>query len=184
MTENHNNNNNDSNGNGGKERGTFLVIEPRKTNQESAPTYINCNSQNEFILPKSTIDGDGETDSTRTVKVGISTYKCQTFSSTSTTATKMLTTSSSSKSSPPPLTSSSSVTTCTATNYSPKQVNESLNLNLGLPVNPRNIKIIRLVCKIMSFFLSLVESAVFRGWDTIPLSLRQSVESKQTFIFK
>lgn len=62
--------------------------------------------------------------------------------------------------------------------YNSKLVNQALNLHLGLPINPRNVAIIRKVCKILSYFLAFVEVLMFKGWDTIPMKLRQTLTAK------
>mmetsp|Transcript_14587 Transcript_14587/g.22085 ORF Transcript_14587/g.22085 Transcript_14587/m.22085 type:complete len:611 (+) Transcript_14587:252-2084(+) len=168
-----------------KARGTYLVIEPKETNEESAPTYIHCNSQTDFILPPppspvslTSRDKEGSTctSSTRVplklVKVPITKIATkpntqQSFSSTVSSST----------------TSSSTTSSSSSLSYSAKEVNKSLNLHLGLPVNPRDIKLLRLVCKIMSFFLGFVEQILFRSWDSVPLRLRQTLALKAWNIY-
>jgi acetyl esterase/lipase len=62
-------------------------------------------------------------------------------------------------------------------------VNQSLNLHLGLPFEPRNIYIVRKACKILSDLLALVEVHLFRGWEALPLRFRQSLTSKAWRIY-
>jgi len=58
---------------------------------------------------------------------------------------------------------------------SPVKVNKSLNLHLGMPFNPRKIKSLRRVCKLLSDLLAFVETHLFRVFEAIPLRLRQIV---------
>ena len=57
-----------------------------------------------------------------------------------------------------------------------QEENKKLNLHLGLPFEPRKVRFLRLICKVFSFFLGLVEDYLFTICDSIPLSLRQTVE--------
>jgi monoterpene epsilon-lactone hydrolase len=57
---------------------------------------------------------------------------------------------------------------------SPIAVKRSLNLHLGLPFDPRNVKAIRRICKLISDLLTFVESYLFRLFEAVPLRLRQS----------
>ena len=76
--------------------------------------------------------------------------------------------------------SSSNNTTTTTTNHYSKQINQSLNLHLGLPFNLRKVRIVRIICKVMSYFLSFCENHLFHLWDTkVPLYIRQAVSLKR-----
>lgn len=60
----------------------------------------------------------------------------------------------------------------------PVKVNKSLNLHLGMPFNPRKVKSLRVLCKLLSDLLALVESHLFRVFEAIPLRLRQTFLTK------
>jgi hypothetical protein len=62
-------------------------------------------------------------------------------------------------------------------------VNQTLNLHLGLPFEPRNISMLRKVCAILSNLLGLFEVQLFRGWEAIPLQFRQSLTNKAWKIY-
>jgi len=55
------------------------------------------------------------------------------------------------------------------------QVNKGLNLNLGLPFDPRKIVLIRKICQLLSYFTEWVELLAFWGWKKVPLVVRQKI---------
>jgi hypothetical protein len=55
------------------------------------------------------------------------------------------------------------------------QVNKSLNLNLGLPFDPRKIVLMRKICQLLSYFTEWVELLAFWGWKKVPLVVRQKI---------
>ena len=55
-----------------------------------------------------------------------------------------------------------------------KHVKKTLNLYLGLPINPRNISILRNICDLICYLFSLVmEVYLMKAWDATPLKYRQ-----------
>lgn len=150
-------------------RGTFLVVEndnpnvianvsnnlslPSSYSSPSSPTYIHCNSTSDFISPHSSPSSIN--------KETVGHDKVNGTDDSNSELVKL----------PINYNRQSSSTVNDA-----KEVNKSLNLHLGLPLNPRKIKSLRLVCHVISYFLSLVEIYLFKGWDSIPLSIRQAVE--------
>ena len=159
------------------QRGTFLVVENDSANaisdssknlslspsysSPSSPTYIHCNSKLDFIPPHSSPSTTLSTqvdDHDKDNGTGNSISKLIKY----------------------PINYNNQQSLSSFTDA--KEVNKSLNLHLGLPLNPRKVKLIRLVCHTISFFLALVEKYLFKGWDSIPLSLRQSVKYIAHFI--
>jgi len=59
-------------------------------------------------------------------------------------------------------------------NSSPIAVKRNLNLHLGMPFDPRNVKSIRRICKLLSDLLAFVETHLFRLFEAVPLRLRQT----------
>jgi Esterase/lipase len=60
----------------------------------------------------------------------------------------------------------------------PVAVNQSLNLHLGLPFNPRNITFVRILCHFLSRIFQCIELYFFQAWESIPLGKRQYVTVK------
>ena len=63
-----------------------------------------------------------------------------------------------------------------------KSVNETLNLSLGLGIDPLNPRL-RYVCKVLSDIFSYVEWLVYIVWLSIPLSLRHRITIAAWVIF-
>jgi len=63
---------------------------------------------------------------------------------------------------------------CVGQNMTAKEVNKTLNLNLGLKINPMN-KTLRRICNFLSDFFSLFEEYLFQAWDSLSLGYRQKV---------
>lgn len=57
-------------------------------------------------------------------------------------------------------------------------VNQSLNLHLGLPFNPRNITFVRILCHFLSRIFQCIELYFFQAWESIPLGTRQYLTVK------
>lgn len=172
-------------------KGTFLVMESgassdvtlakmmqtNKTNNThvssslpsspASPTYIHCNSSEIFYIKKLSLPVEDQ---------GFDIISSSSRSSPSSLKPNIIKV---------PLSSSASLSSDSFVNGSTNQAltsssaeeeNKKLNLHLGLPFEPRKIKLFRLVCKMMSFFLELVEDYLYTICDKIPLSLRQTVE--------
>lgn len=176
----------------GEQRGAFLVVEESPSwSGEKAPTYIHCNSRSDFITGEivtnhskdvtssSAISTDSTnsntwcTNKSKMIKIPIkqsSFLSNDTNSTTSSSSTNNNFDESALPRETQPLLSSTN-----PDDYA-RQVNKSLNLHLGLPFNPRNIKLLRVACNILSFILFFVEDYLFQMWDRLPLSFRQSVE--------
>ena len=162
-----------------KAKGTFLVMEsaylssiklvgtksPTLPSSPASPTYIHCNSSDSFDMlnlrfptedmnneilsssPKSSSSASLEVDTKVIVKVPLATAS-----------------------------PSTSLNNATNSLTAAEKENQNLNLHLGLPFEPRKIRFLRLVCKIFSFFLTMVEDYLFKICDSIPLALRQTVK--------
>lgn len=170
----------------------------------SSPTYIHCNSKSEYTSPSDSVLKFSIENNYDKSKNDVSTERSNATNNTTTSSnTKCITkvpiirhSSSSLSTESSTVTFSSKMssdvndddnnnntdsdnstdnTTTKDHNMYAKQVNSALNLHLGLPLNPRNIKSIAIVCKIMSYFLSFVEEYLFQLWDYVPLKVRQSV---------
>ena len=60
-----------------------------------------------------------------------------------------------------------------------KHVKKTLNLYLGLPINPRNISILRYICDLLCYLFSLViEVYLIKAWDATPLKYRQYLSAE------
>jgi len=68
-------------------------------------------------------------------------------------------------------------------NVSSQEVNDSLNLHLGLPKNPRDIIVLRKICKILSDVFSMFEVRAMNTLEMVPLRWRQLVGIKAWKLF-
>ena len=61
-------------------------------------------------------------------------------------------------------------------NMTPRQINETLNLNLGLPIDPEN-KLLRAVLRFLmfTFLVWWEEYVIFAAYNAIPLEWRRQV---------
>mmetsp|Transcript_21175 Transcript_21175/g.28174 ORF Transcript_21175/g.28174 Transcript_21175/m.28174 type:complete len:468 (+) Transcript_21175:275-1678(+) len=55
------------------------------------------------------------------------------------------------------------------------EINQTLNLNLGLPLTPQKIRLMKKIGKILSWIFSFMEHYIFKFWDVLPLRLRQKM---------
>ena len=56
-----------------------------------------------------------------------------------------------------------------------KEINQELNLNLGLPIDPNNSKLRKFIRFLNNLFISWWEEYLFAAWDRIPLSVKKKV---------
>ena len=163
-------------------KGTFLVMESANSSSihlvgtessklpssPASPTYIHCNSGESFDMSKLRFPTD---DMNYEILSASPSTSMSSSSSSLEVDTNVIV--------KVPLATTSLSESLNSNNNSvtvAEKENQNLNLHLGLPFEPRKIRFLRLVCKIFSFFLTMVEDYLFKICDSIPLSLRQTVE--------
>ena len=115
----------------------------------SSPPYVHCDSRIEYQSPSSLPSITESCTNSKPIKLPI------------VQLTKTVDGNGGDSTSPTPLTA--------------QQVNQTLNLHLGLPFDPRTIRVIRAICLILDKLLLLIEVSAFSCLDAIPLTLRQSI---------